>query len=405
MSPAPRLALAFALGVLGWSAWQAPRPPAPEFLLAAPDPAAAPGAAPARTSVPPPTSSIPGFQAELLPQAAASAHAASLAQLPDGTLLAAWFAGSREGATDVAIYLSRRAATPGAAWSPPEAIASRSGTARELRRHLRKLGNPVLHVAPDGRLQLYFVSVSLGGWAGSSINLKESRDGGRTWSPAVKLVTSPFFNISTLVRTPPLALADGGLGLPAYHEFVAKQGEWLHLGPDGRLLDKVRMPQERATLQPAAVPLDRHRALALLRDAGPGQGHVLAAASDDGGSTWAAAPALPLGNPNASVALLRLDDGQLLLANNPGPGRSRLELSLSPDQGQSWLPLGAVEAASEQDDKNAEFSYPSLLQARDGSIHLAYTWRRQGIRHLSFNRAWLEARLKAPELPLLEGRP
>ena len=64
-----------------------------------------------------------------------------------------------------------------------------------------------------------------------------------------------------------------------------------------------------------------------------------------------------------------------------------------------------MEAASEQDDKNAEFSYPSLLQARDGSIHLAYTWRRQGIRHLSFNRAWLEARLKAPELPLLEGRP
>ena len=38
----------------------------------------------------------------------------------------------------------------------------------------------------------------------------------------------------------------------------------------------------------------------------------------------------------------------------------------------------------------AEFSYPALLQARDGRIHLAYTWRRQGIKHAVFNEAWLD---------------
>lgn len=375
MSAKPRLSLCLGLAVLAWTAWHAPRPAPAAF---------------APPSPPPQLAATPAFfQTSLLPVAAPSAHAASLAQLPDGTLVAAWFAGSSEGAEDVAIYLSRRLST---GWSAPEAIATRAGTARELRRHLRKLGNPVLHVDGSGRLHLFFVSVSLGGWAGGSINHKFSSDGGQTWSPAEKFTTSPFLNISTLVRTPPLPLSDGGLGLPAYHEFLAKHGEWLRLGADGRLLDKVRLPQERAALQPAVIPLDEQRALALLRDAGPGQSQVLAARSQDGGQTWQAAPALPIPHANASVALLRLDDGSLLLAGNPAQGRDSLLLYLSRDQGQNWQALGAVESGTDKTDKTTEFSYPSLLQDRAGQIHLAYTWRRQGIRHVTLNRAWLTAR-------------
>ena len=42
------------------------------------------------------------------------AHSATLAQLPDGTLVAAWYAGSGEGKSDVGLWLARR--RPDQAW-------------------------------------------------------------------------------------------------------------------------------------------------------------------------------------------------------------------------------------------------------------------------------------------------
>lgn len=378
MTRSPRLAFGLALLALAWTAWRTPEAPAPAF---APPPVGAPSAVGA---------SPPRFSAQLLPSAAASAHAASLTELADGRLVAAWFAGSREGAEDVAIYLSRLETS---GWSRPEAIATRPQTARELRRHLRKLGNPVLHVDPAGRLHLFFVSVSLGGWAGASINHKFSDDGGRHWSPARKLGTSPFFNISTLVRNPPIRLEDGGLGLPIYHEFIAKHGEWLRLDAQGRIIDKVRMPHARATLQPAVAALDARRAVALLRDAGPSPGSVQRADSQDAGQHWEMRPALPIAHANASMALLRLGDGSLLMAGNPGSGRASLLLYRSTDEGRTWQSLGPVESgAATAAGLAPEFSYPALLQDRNGDIHLAYTWLRQGIRHVVFNAAWLAAR-------------
>jgi predicted neuraminidase len=360
-------ALLFFLAALAAALWHSPRPAEPAFL------------APAAATVSP----LPAeFEAGMLPAAAPSAHAATLAQLPDGRIAAAWFAGSKEGAADVAVWFSTR---EGDGWRPPRPVARRDSTARSTLTHVRKLGNPVLH-AEGERLHLWFVSAAVGGWAGSSINHSLSPDGGATWSEPEKLRTSPFFNISTLVRTAAVPLADGGLGLPVYHEFLGKHGEWLRLAADGRILDKVRLPLDRPTLQPAVAALDSQRAVAWLRDAGPGPGRIRAAASGDGGRTWEALSALPLGNPNSSLAALRLPSGRLLLAGNPGEGRHRLVLWLSEDEGHSWRMARIVEADT---DEKVEFSYPALLLAQDGRIHLAWTWRRQGIRHAVFTEAWL----------------
>jgi len=358
--------LLFLLALAG-AAWRAPFPAAPAFV---PPPAAQPDRNP------------PSFAAALLPTAAPSAHAAALAELADGRIAAAWFAGTREGAADVAVWL----ATLGTGgWSAPQPIATREGTAAATRAYVRKVGNPVLY-AEGERLHLWFVSVAMGGWAGSSLNHAVSVDGGATWSPPVKLQTSPFLNISTLGRAPPLPLADGGLGLPVYHEFVAKHGEWLRLGADGRIVDKVRMAHEVRTLQPAVAVFDERHALAVLRDAGPGPGRIRTAASADGGERWPAAADLPLPNPNSSVALLRLHSGRLLVAGNGAGNRNQLLLWLSDDAGKTWRLARTVESDA---DELAEFSYPALLQARDGRIHLAYTWRRQGIKHAVFSEAWL----------------
>ncbi len=366
--PRPLIALCFAVACAGavWRAW----PLAPAAFVPPP---------------PPVNQGLPAeFTVEMLPVAAPSAHAATLTELPDGRLAAAWFAGSREGARDVSVWFSLREKT---GWTPPRAIVTREGAIADTRAYVRKLGNPVL-LADGPRLHLWFVSAGIGGWAGSSINHTISTDGGQHWSPAVKLATSPFLNLGTLARTGPLALADGGWGLPIYHEFIAKHGEWLRLDSSGAIVEKIRLPADGPQLQPAVAVFDGNRALALLRDAGPGPGRVRAAATADAGHSWLALPPLPVGNPNSSVALVRLPSGKLLLAGNPAAGRHILELHLSSDEGRTWRKVREVESATP--DPKTEFSYPALYVARDGRIHLARTRLSQGIRHAVFTEAALE---------------
>ncbi|MDP2793158.1 MAG: sialidase family protein [Sulfurisoma sp.] len=363
--------------------WLAPLAFALALAAAAPRlmPAAAPGFVPPAAAVAVP----PTFSTHLLTNPQPSAHAATLAELPDGRIAAAWFAGSREGARDVAILM---ATFDGRQWSPARPIFTRERTQRDTARLVRKLGNPVLANDSKGRLHLWFVAVGYGGWAGSSINHAISTDGGQNWGTAQRLITSPFWNLSTLVRTPPLALTDGGWGLPAYHEFAAKHSEWLRLDAQGRVLDKARIPGSQQTLQPAVAALDATRALAMMRDTGPAN-RIRMAVSNDSGLTWQDTRATALPNPNASVALLRINDGRLLLAWNPqAANRNKLALALSHDAGQSWSAPRLIEDAA----GGEEFSYPALLQGRNGTIHLAYTWQRRTIKHLSFSPAWIEAK-------------
>jgi len=135
------------------------------------------------------------------------------------------------------------------------------------------------------------------------------------------------------------------------------------------------------------VALDEQRAIAVLRDAGPEPGQVQLASTSNGGLLWQASEALPVANPNSPVALLRLRSGRLLLAGNPASGRGTLSLWLSPDEGKTWQPGRTVETAA---DGGADFSHPNLLLSRDGRVHLAYTWRSQGIKHATFSEAWLD---------------
>lgn len=313
----------------------------------------------------------------LLPQVAPSSHAAALAADAEGRPLLVWFAGSREGAADVQIYFSRFTA---GVWSAPRAVAERQQMQAVGGRYLRKLGNPLLALDGEGWLHLWFVSVSIGGWAGASLNHQSSADGGVTWSPPRRLVTAPFLNVSTLVRNSPLLLQGGGFALPVYHEFISKHGEWLLLAADGEtVLDKARMPAARPLLQPAVAPTSEGL-LAVLRDAGPGPGALRTARSSDGGSHWKEGPALAIANPNSAAAMIRLADGRLLLACNPiAQNRNKLSLWLSGDAGASWRESRVVESSPSE---REEYSYPALLQGGDGQVHLVYTWNRQTIKHV-----------------------
>lgn len=328
-----------------------------------------------------------------LPKPTPSAHAVTVAEiLPAAnaasdvpvSLTAAWFGGTREGAADVSLYQSNWGA--GQEWSTAREMLSRGEAERQLGRNIRKLGNP-LFVSEAGRLQLFFVSVSYGGWAGSAINRSVSVDDGVNWSAAQRIITSPFFNLSTLVRNPASPYTDGSLGLPIYHEFINKHGEWLRLDSEGRVLSKSRMAMPRPTLQPAVVPLNGDQAVAALRDAGPGPNQIQWSETRDGGQSWVQKSARAVPNPNSAAAMIGLRDGSLLMACNPLAGnRNQLSLLRSTDQGDTWALVRVVEQSLDDRD---EFSYPALLQDRSGAIHLLYTWKRRGIRHASFTQAWV----------------
>jgi predicted neuraminidase len=318
-----------------------------------------------------------------LPNPAASAHSVSLVDLGDGRLGAAWFAGSKEGASDVSIVFS---SFNGRQWTPPAPIVSNEKVEADEKRVNRKIGNPVLWRESPQRLHLWFVTVSYGGWAGSSLNHQISHDLGEHWESAEKLVTSPFLNISTLLRSPPLQLTDGGFALPVYHEFIAKHPEWLRLDASGRVVDKQALGGARRQIQPTAVALDAEHGLLLTRDAGSGQHAVHLSRTADGGQSWSPLTGLDLPNPDASVAMTRLHDGRLLLAYNPiNGGRHQLALALSTD-GARWTPIHLLESGQGED----EFSYPAVLQMPDGRIHVAYTWQRQHIRQQIFTPGLLD---------------
>ena len=149
-------------------------------------------------------------------------HVSSVCELPGGGLAAAWYAGTREGARDVVINFATRAAGETNAWSRPQPLVTRESAAAETFRFVRKVGNPMLFSGADGDVYLLYVSVGFGGWSSSSLNLKQSPDGGRTWSPSRRLGLSPFFNISELVKNGPAPLAEGGWVVPVYHELLGK---------------------------------------------------------------------------------------------------------------------------------------------------------------------------------------
>ena len=318
----------------------------------------------------------------------AFAHVSSLCELGGGGLAAVWCGGSREGAQDVAVWLATRGPLDNDPWSSPRSIVTCDSAAQETFRFVRKVGNPLLIAEKEGRLRLLYVSVGVGGWSGSSLNIKQSLDSGRTWSPSQRLGLSPFFNVSELVKNNAQPLTDGGWAVPIYHEAFGKFPEllWLHPGPERVTAVKSRPFGGRTAFQPALVALAPQRALLLCRAAGIVP-EIYISRTTDAGRHWTAPRPSGLPNPDSGLDALRLSDGRLLLAfNDTTTGRDNLRLALSSDEGATWC-----RARTLAEEPGAEFSYPFLLQTSNGLVQVTYTWKQRNIRHIAFNLAWLDA--------------
>ncbi len=328
-----------------------------------------------------------------LPETTApSVHAASLITLKDGTIRAFWFAGSREGAKDVVIN-SAVFDPKSASWTVPTVVMDRVSAQKGLSRYIAKLGNPVPARMADGRLQLFFVTVSIGGWAGSSISSVISDDEGLTWGNPQRLIASPLINLSTLVKSPAISFADGRLGLPAYHEWIGRFGEFLRIDA-GQVIDKRRMSSGRSAIQPMVFVNDAQDATAYFRQtrkAGLAK-QVPVSQTLNAGQSWQSEPDLPIANPNSAVAGLQLNSGtRILVLNNIEAGRHRLALMMADAKSRQWQVIEVVEDDGPLPaDQRKEFSYPYLISADGNDAHLVYTWDRKKIRHRYFSGAWLK---------------
>ena len=315
-----------------------------------------------------------------MPDNTPAAHASSLLALPvahPAAVMAFWFAGRRESADDVQIAASqfdRRTQQ----WSAARFVLNREDLGAQLGFGIRRLGNPVAWLDGQGKIHLFVVATGLGGWAAARIvhlrQRHDSQDFAKLSFDAVRVLPlSWLWNTSFLVRTAPLALADGGMVLPVHFELGIKYPVALRFDASGEFKGMVRMSNRKHLLQPTLLMVQPSQWLSLMRDQGP-VGKVAVAQTVDGGKHWQDLPDLALDNPDSSVAGLAVAPGSLWLVHNSSPhSRNALDLSAS-TQGQSWSLAKALAHGTGA----AEYSYPALTWA-DDSLWVSYTDQRQRI--------------------------
>lgn len=299
-----------------------------------------------------------------------SAHASTIVETPGG-LVAAWFGGTQEKNPDVGIWLSR---FDGSMWSEPVEVAN--GVQPNGKRY--PCWNPVLFQPSNGPLLLFYkVGPSPSEWWAL---VRMSADAGRTWSAATKLPPG----ILGPIRAKPVELRPGVLlagssseqdGWVVHMErftgawtadALGSPRSWEKTGP-------LNDPKEFGAIQPTILV---HSASSLQILCRSRQGVIVESSSQDEGRAWAHMTATALPNPSAGIDSVRLKDGRFLLVYNPSKtGRERLDIAVSPD-GRIWRSALTLENSA------GEYSYPAMIQTRDGMVHVTYTWRRERIKHV-----------------------
>lgn len=317
----------------------------------------------------PPAPTIVGFHSSFVAPSlpTASAHAATLVETPSG-IVAAWFGGSREGASDVGIWMSSLADN---GWTVPREVAD--GVQPDGQRF--PCWNPVLFLTSDKVLHLFFkVGPAPARWWGME---KTSSDSGRTWSDGRRLPAG----ILGPIKNKPLQLRDGTLISPSSTESTDADPVWrVHFerSTDAGRSWTVASPPDSGSInaiQPSLLTYHDGRIQAIGRTRSL---KLFETWSRDEGRTWSPLALLDVPNPNAGIDAVTLAEGrQLLVFNNTTTGRTPLTVAISTD-GRRWTPILTLE------DQPGEYSYPAVIQDRSGVVHVAYTWQRRNIRHATF---------------------
>lgn len=349
-----------------------------------------------------------------LPSPMVQNHAANLHFLPDGRLACVWFGGTMEGMGDISIWMSTLGPE---GWSAARRLSDDATRSEQ---------NPVLFTAPDGAVWLFHTSQPGGRQDECEIVARVSLDGGRTFGPARRI--GDFRGV--FVRQPLRIGPAGEWLLPGFHCVTPAAGRWtgdidtavmLVSRDQGQSWASVEVPDSLGAVHMNPVAPLGGTMPAFYRDRYAQW--VKRSLSTDGGLTWTTPAPTDLPNNNSSVQAVRLIDGRVAMVLNPvsaatsdarraslydeiegeaevqavttgpkavwGVPRAPMVLALSTDNGATFpvrIPIddGSGHALSNNSAAgvNKELSYPSILQGKDGLLHLAYTYHRRAIRYV-----------------------
>jgi predicted neuraminidase len=371
----------------------------------------------------------------ILPPQDQHVHSSSIVELPGGDLFAVYYRGSGERRADDVRLEGARLARHAGAWSAPFPVADTPGFPD---------CNPIAFVGGRGRLSVFWPAIVDNNWESAILRYRTAPVAGWTsgappWNDGGVVLLRPD-NLKEKLE--PFAKAVLENGLPAGRDrdevtrFMGRLSDKLYnrLGwmprthvlrlPTGRLLlplysdtyniGLVAISDDdgvtwRASdpivslggVQPSLVRKKDGTIVAWMRDNGPPPQRAIVAESRDEGVTWTAGQDSPVPNPGSSIEVVALRDGSwLMVSNDTESGRARLSVWVSDDEGRTWPRRRALE-----DTPGGSYSYPSVLQAADGLVHISYSHvdpapdkgtRREAIKHAAFEPAWVTAAAGTP---------
>ena len=365
-----------------------------------------------------------------IPSPCVQNHAANLAMLGNGDLACVWFGGTQEGIPDVSVYFSRLAKGAGC-WTAAEKLSDDPTRSEQ---------NPILFTTPEGELWLIWTAQISGNQDTALVRKRVSLDHGTSWGPIETLFEAGQGH-GLFVRQPPLFLDNGAWVIPVFHCVSVPGQKWV----GDRDVSAVRVStDEGRTWSEHVVPdslgcvhmnvlKTRDGLLALYRSRWAD--FIYASRSTDG-RNWSAPEATELPNNKSSIQATPLADGRIALVYNAsskadatdrrlglyddiedeepdaadaaptplfektafwGAPRAPMTLATSSDGGRTWpirrnleLGDGYCMTNNSKDGLNREFSYPSITQAPDGDLQIAFTYWRRAIKHVRVSPDWAE---------------
>lgn len=341
----------------------------------------------------------------LIPNPYNSCHAADLLELPNGDMLCCWFAGSDEGNADISIAVSRLKAEE-SQWSMPVIVSDD----RE-----RSEQNPSLFLTPEGEVWLiYTAQIARASMPGrnnlqstAEIRRKISRDNGYTWEKTETI----FDREGSFCRQKIQVLSNG--------RWVF--GNWIcfdddtHYGSDitvvqisddrGKTWREVEIPGSRGRVHANMIETEPGKLTALFRSRSAD--NIYIAHSQDWGDTWTEPVRTVLPNNNSSISAIKLHSGALAVVYNPVRAnddptitiwprlRCPVAVAISDDGGKTWPMIRLVEPGDgflgeNNLVNNRRYEYPVMIQAEDGSIHIAYSYgNRRCVKYVVVTEAWI----------------
>ena len=346
-----------------------------------------------------------GTVESLIPNPYNSCHAADLLQLPDGDMLCCWFAGSDEGNADISIAVSRLKAGE-SQWSVPVIVSDDKERSEQ---------NPSLFLTPEGEVWLiYTVQIARAAMPERSnlqstaeIRRKISRDSGYTWGKTETI----FDREGSFCRQKIQVLSNG--------RWVF--GNWIcfdddtHYGSDitvvqisddkGKTWRGVEIPRSRGRVHANLIEMEPGKLIALFRSRSAD--NIYIAYSQDWGDTWTEPVRTVLPNNNSSISAIKLQSGALAVVYNPvrandDPNitvwprlRCPVAVAISDDGGRTWPVIRLVEPGDgflgeNNSVNNRRYEYPVMVQAEDGSIHIAYSYgNRRCVKYVVVTEDWI----------------